>query len=373
MRQSLALCSCHADSEAAQSLRDYLALNCPWLAAQDLALAPSGREFLDTAERALSADVALVLLSPHAVPVAWTRQQWEPVLTGQAREMGTAVAYLLLAPCRFPEVLRKQRFFDLSADWRGGVRKVQQWLLQQRPLQGERADVLPAWPAIDEVPEQTVNNLALRLVDRPGMADGISGAAALAFARAHGESFEGVFWIDCARRSCAGVLGDVAQSLGLKLAGSLTQNRSALQEFVGGRRCLFLFEELSEPDRQSVQFGGAASVIFIAGSRDRPSTLPLTEAAVLFARWRREPERCLAHLGAAVAYVGCLNASCGPAEAAELTSLGNSLFALLLGQERLAEAYEIAGILLEYAWSEGELHDLARWEREKGWIEEAWG
>src|SRR5581483_4452059 len=254
--QSLVICSSALDGPMAGKIRCYLEANCRSFAVDDHAIVPSGNELFETLERALSADVVLLLLSPDSVPAVWSRQEWEPVLLERPRELGTALAFLLGRPCRFPEILRKQRFFDLSGDWRTGIRKLRHWLLDQNPLKQERSDALPPPSSRAEVSTELLLDLERRIVDQPGTICDVRRDTALAFAHAYSLDFEGTFWLDCAGRSRAGVIGDTAHAIGVKLTGTVAQNSLALRDFCGEPRCLFIFDQLAPQDRELVTPNG---------------------------------------------------------------------------------------------------------------------
>jgi hypothetical protein len=283
--------------------------------------------------------------------------------------LGTALAFVLVRPCRFPEIFRKQRFFDLSADVRSGLRKLRRWLLEQNPLKQERIDLLP--PPPHSAPE-VLPNLE-PLLDRPGAVHDVLREPALAFAHAHTRDFEGVFWLDCAARSRAGVIGDTAHALGLQLTGPTVQNAVALREFCAKRRCLFVFDTLTTQDRDMVTFNGRASIIFTAGSEERFSGLTLAGTVELVSHWRTDPEQCLHHLRDAERWLQILKQDHSPQAVSLVRDLGAYSFGLLRQHNRLAEAYEILEILSKLAWEEGNATDLRRWEWEKSWIREAWG
>ncbi len=365
--QSLVLCHTAADAHVARQLQQFLEINCPFPSWQEAVVFQSGDALLSSVERALSADIALLLLSPNAVPATWRREDWEPVLISQPRQFGSELGYLCVHPCRFPEVLRRKNFFDLSADLLGGFRKVKRWLLQENPLKQETVELLPPLLAGANASGESPENLRRQLADAPGVVYDVSREAALEFAYAHTTDFEGVFWVNCARRSQAGILGDTAHALGLKLAGRAAQNRLALVEFCAQRRCLFVFEHLVH-NRDLVNFGNRASVMFVA-AQSEPAVLPLDKTAELFANWKRDPLPCLQSLGDAQEHLRRL---ANGSEALAHKALGASIFALLQQSERLAEAYEVLDVLSKHAWAEGDSSDLRRWEWEKSWIREAW-
>jgi hypothetical protein len=370
--QSLVICSSAVDAPVAGKIRRYLEANCRSIAVDD-AIVPSGNELLETLERALSADAVLLLLSPDTNPGVRPREEWEPVLFEQPRELDTALAFLLARPCRFPELLRRQRFFDLSGDWHTGIRKLRCWLLDQNPLKQERSDLLPPCSSRTDVSGELLLDLERRIVDQPGTLCDVRRDTALAFAHGYSRDFEGTFWLDCAGRSRAGVIGDTAHALGLKLTGPVAENSLALREFCSGPRCLFVFDRLTVENRELVTLQGRASVIFTADSAEPTSTLPLAETVEIFAHWRSDSARCLHHLRDAGQHLQILNHDWSVDIAAAVKSLAASMFGLLRQQDRLAEAYEVLEILSKWAWNDGDAADLRRWEWEKSWIRSAWG
>jgi hypothetical protein len=356
----------------AHHLRSYIEANCPSILLHDTVVIPSADEVLETVDGALSSDICLLLLSPDSIPGVWSRQQWEPVLVEQPRELGSALAFVLVRPCGFPQVLRKSRFFDLSVDVRGGRRKLRQWLVEQMPLKRDRVEVLPPRSGVCDLVSGNAD-LEDQVLDKPGICFDVPRESALSFAHAHRRNFEGVFWFDCLERDRAGVMGDTAHALGLKLTGPVGENAVALQEFCAGPRCLFVFDALAAEHREVVAFGGRASVIFTKLAGEPACFLTLTDTVELFSRWRTEPKECLRHLRDADRNLRALRTT-SPAETAlAAKTLGTYVFGLLRQQERLAEAYEVVQILSKLAWEEGDATDLRRWEWEKSWIRESWG
>lgn len=366
--QSLVICSAPADKATAGKIRRYLDVNCSFIAVQEEAVVSSPNELLETVDLALSAEIVLLLLSPGAIPNTWSREQWEPVLVDQPRELHTALAFLLVRPCRFPEILRKQRFFDLSTDLPTGLRKLRRWLLEQNPLKQERIELLPA------VLHNVTSALPKleHLVDEPGSAYDIPREPALAFAHAHTRDFEGVFWLDCAGRSRTGLIGDTAHALGLQLTGPTAQNAATLREFCANRRCLFIFDALAAEHRELLTFNGRTSAIFTTGPEEQFSEAPLAETVELFACWRTDPETCLHQLREAERCFQTLQNDRSAEIVSLVRDLGAHTFGLLRQHNRLAEAYEVLDFLSKLAWNEGNASDLRRWEWEKSWIREKW-
>ncbi len=371
--QSLVICSATADSAAADQIRRYLELNCPNISIEGNAIAEPATGLLDAIERALSADIAVLLISPDVVPAGWSRSQWEPVLVQQPRELGTELAFAMLRPCRFPEVLRKQHFFDFSTNWRDGMRKLRSWLLEQNPLKQERANLLPVWTDSAAVDSDVITQIEDQIGNQPGVMSDVPRAAALAYAEAHSLDFEGVFWIDCFGRSRAGIIGDTAHALGLKLTGPEEENSAALREFCGGHRNLYVFDQMLHKYRELMSFGAWASVIFTQQSEAQRKTLTLAETVELFAEWRNKPALCLRHLGDACLHLGVLETDCTEETAVLAKEAGADAFNLLQHYERVAEAYEFAEVLSRRAWSDGDRVALERWELEKRWILQSWG
>lgn len=113
------VCHAAANKLVSEELIQYLAVNCPTqLAAR---VVEAGEYLMDAVEDEPSADFILVLLSPDSAGSApWNRERWENVLVTQAKEIGTKIAYLVLQECKFPDLLRRKNFFDLSHDLHNG-------------------------------------------------------------------------------------------------------------------------------------------------------------------------------------------------------------------------------------------------------------
>lgn len=322
----------------------------------------SAGDFLGAVERAISGDLALVILSPHSV-TPWKRERWEAALVDAPREFGTQIVFLLAGECKFPDLLRRKIFFDSSRASAAGLRAFKRWLLEQSSGAAEKPVHLPLEPAAPLAPE-SLERLFVALADRPGVAD-LAREEALGFAREAGRDFEGAFWIHCGGRSRAGVLGDLAHSLGLRLAGPVESNREALCRLCVTRRCLFLFADLDSADREWAGFGGKSSIIF---TRDfeQPRIAP-ADLMQLFAAWPRNVDSCAAALGQAQSF---FREILDDGVAAEF---GLAILALLKHLDRLAEASELLDLLADAARRAGDplrAHRLA-WER--SWIEESWG
>ena len=132
--RSTILCYAAADADFARELAGFIELNCAATRFDKEALIQPGCDLIDAAERALSADCLLILLSPDSWSGTWLRARWEPILVDEARKFETQIAYVLLRPCKFPDVFRRNAFFDLSEDRLAGQRILKRWLLRQNPF-----------------------------------------------------------------------------------------------------------------------------------------------------------------------------------------------------------------------------------------------
>jgi hypothetical protein len=367
--RSAVLCHAAGDASFADELADFLEVNLSFNVARDEGVVRAGFDLVDAAEWGLSADLALVLLSPASVPGAWVRARWEPVLLAEPRELGTPIAFLLLDDCKFPELLRRGAFFDLGQNRLEGLRALKRWLLsKQRPA----PDVvgLPVAEPVTPLAPELLDELQREIGDRPGTRERLGEDAALAFIQECRDDFDGVFWIDCAHRSRAGIVGDIAQALGLRLPGTLEQNRDALQCFLADRRCLLVFTGMGAEDRELVDFTGRASLIFVASgaATGAPSLEPV---ATLFGSWARNHEACLGALGDAQYWLRRLLAC--PDRLREALRLGAAMAALLKHCDRLAEAQETLEMMEQAARDHGDPLTAHRLAWEQSWILERWG
>jgi hypothetical protein len=260
--------------------------------------------------------------------------------------LGTRLACVLLRDCRFPELFRRGSFFDLSTDSLAGMRGLKRWVWgASAPIQGGGG----------------FEALRRRIADRPATETGLRREEAHAFAEECREDFEGVFRIDCARRTRPGILGDIGDALGLRLVESAEGNRAALKESCATRRCLFVFDHLAEEDRDVAELGGKTSVIITQS--EAPDRRPLDELEMLFASWPRHPEDCLRALGDGGSWVR---------DGASMP-LGFAVLALLKNFDRLAEACEILDCMANAARTAGDLLTAHRLTWELSTIRQKWG
>src|SRR4051812_13788353 len=114
--KSLILCSAPEDEILARRLADFIEINLPFMVSREECMVGPRLDLMEAAERALSADAALVLLSPSSVPKVWDRSVWESALIDGPKQFQTRFGIVLLSDCKFPAVLRRQHFFDASTD-----------------------------------------------------------------------------------------------------------------------------------------------------------------------------------------------------------------------------------------------------------------
>jgi hypothetical protein len=362
--RSTAICYSPADSGAATELRAYLETNCP--VTMEDGVVQMGADLLDAVEIGLSYDAVLVLLSPDATQPAWTRKRWESVLFEQPKQLRTRIVYILLADCKFPAVLRKETFFDLSQDFASGRRSLKRWLLAKWAPE-RSAPKLPARAA--DLAGIDIDSLAT-LADWPEFVQTDSRESALAFAYACHSDFERVVWVNCARRGRPGVLGDAAHGLGLRLEGSWEDNAQALRDYCAEHRLLFVFENLDAGAADLVNFGGKASVIVLEGGESKPRQL-LADLMRLFSSWKRHAENCLDVLGDVESYLDSpeiLQEQHWP----EACALCSAAVALLKDYGRLAEAFDLLARISSATQVRGDLAAQGQVEWETSWILEQW-
>ncbi len=367
--RSAVICYAPDDLAAAEELGAYLELNCPVAVYYDEGRIREGHDLIQAAERAISADIAIVLLSPASMPRAWVRSRWEPVFLKQAEEFGSYLACVLLGACPFPDLLRRKNFYDFASRRLEAKRSLKRALLDLDKSPRETV-ILPALEGELSLEPERLDALQTVLGDRPA-SEIVDAGTARQFAHACAQDFAGVFWIDCRLRSRTGILGDAGEALGLLLAGSPEQNRRDLIAFASDRRCLFIFHEMAAEERGWFELGGRCSTIFTPAGRER-RVLPLVDAVALFSRWTTEADACLRALGDAEFHVRRLS-SAGSDDWEAIVQLGTAAVSLLKHRERLAEAYEMLDLMASACRAAGDVTTVYRLAWEQRWILERWG
>jgi hypothetical protein len=331
--ESIILAYALPDESFAHRLADFLEGNLPVVVSRTGAIVGAGVDLIEAADRALSGDVALVLLSPDSVPGRWNRPAWERVFLEAPAELQTFLGFVLVRDCHFPGLLRKQRFFDATTGEVPAFRQIRQWLFHPHE------NLRPFPPAAAEL-----EDLRSRIADRAGT-DEISPTLAVRFADECRNDFENVYWFDCRKRSRAGIVGDIGGELGLRMAGTTEQNILTLQNWCAGHRVLFVFVGLEAEDREFLP-GGRASAIFTSAA-----------GAAL-----HKPVRS-ATTDAVRAFYDALDSHRGNA-----TSLGWTAVSRLKAQERFMEALEVAGAMAVLAYEFSDASAISRIAREQYWL-----
>ena len=89
-----------------------------------------GETLLSKAQEGLMADAMLVMLSPDSVPERWVREEWITAFWDQPQAARVSSATVLCRACRFPDLLSRKNFFDLTEDRLDAFRRIKQWLLR---------------------------------------------------------------------------------------------------------------------------------------------------------------------------------------------------------------------------------------------------
>lgn len=226
-----------------------------------------GENLLDKTGEGLSAQAILVLLSPASVPGQWARDEWMRALIHEPRDAGVPIAFLLCGDCRIPELLRRGKFFELGNDPLAAFRKVKHWLLEVQPARPDPPR-LPR-PVHRGSRETELETLRCAIADKPGLAliEGPPGAGKTAlaaeFADRHESDFEWTVWVDCAHRGAAGIAGDLASVLGLRLERSIAESNESVRRFLETRRVLLVLDG-ADATAAGVVAGGSTSVLLTA-------------------------------------------------------------------------------------------------------------
>jgi hypothetical protein len=341
---ALILCYSPKDAAQARALGGYLETNLSYQISYEEGLVGDGVDLVEATERALSAEAALVLLSPHSAPAAWRREEWEPVFFHKPAELGTLLGLVLLSECRFPELFRRHRFFDASQDLMTAARRIRRWLL--RPDQPYSGDL---------------RNHAL--AEAPGIEDLLYDEA-MALAAECAADFEAVIDVDCRNRSRAGILGDVGQFAGVRLAGTTQENLATVQQWCAEHRVLFVIRNASSADRRVLALGGKASVAFTTTGESA-----MLETAAIGAPFFQSPQDetlCARQTGAAVNLIGELLTE----DFESALRLAWNVIQFLRPRERYAEMVELLGAMEKEARLRQDALALYRIEWEQSWLRE---
>jgi hypothetical protein len=334
--KSVSICHALEDRERARELSRFLELNFGF----EVSPEDAGRDLPAAVERALSANFAIVMLSPASVPAPLKREAWEPAFLKAPAEYGTPIAFVLIQDCAFPELLRRQQFFDCSQNFLAGARALKRWILaHERGIPAAPEPVIdalaPFWPAI---------------VDQPGSCKDLDPDVASSLAREARADFEAVHRFRCAGRPLAAILGELGSALALKLPGPVDENRRGLTWHCAAHRYLLIFDGATESMREALEFGGRCSVVFTPPAEPAPPA-PVSEISS-------------ANIAEAIDYALALL----PQDAEAGGRLAAQIVFVLSGCDRYAEADLVLEAMQQAGGSRME------WAaRERAWIHGRWG
>ncbi len=265
---SFVICHAPADAALVAQLAEYLTANLSVEVSFD-----TEPPLVQAVERAISAPFALAVFSPAAIPEVWKRPEWEPVFLKDPEEFGSHLGFFLAADCKFPEILRRERFFDATAGFLEAARLVRQWMLHPYQL-----------------PRRIFGHADLRasLSDRPGTLHGLDSASP--FLTECALDFGQVCRVDARGRTATSILGETGYQLGAALKETSERNRELLVEYLTIHRALLIYDNLPEEHRDLVAFGGLATVVTTTGPSPVTSvpdflTLPDRLEVSLVAGW----------------------------------------------------------------------------------------
>jgi len=238
-----------ADAQLAHDLSAFLNLGCNTVCLPEDGVMRPSDDLLTKAEDALSADVVILLLSDASVPERWLRDRWESVLVEQARSMRTGIVTVLVRECGFPQLLRRERFFDLTQGQTKGLRLLKRWFW--RPNTNESVSVSCS---------PDLEHLYTGLADRTGSLEA-DASIAVRFAEEARQEFEQVVWIPCHGRSLAQAAGAAGHQLGLALESRAAANAARVRELLAERRCLLVLDSPNPDVRDSLIPGGRTSTL----------------------------------------------------------------------------------------------------------------
>src|SRR5260370_21491664 len=128
----------------------------------------AGETLVSKAADGLQAEVILLILSPDSCPRLLKRPEWEPAMRDEPKKAGVKVGTILAGNCAFPDVLRREAFFDVTQDCLAGLRKIKRWLLGLQPR--SELDFEPARQTCFHNRVAELETLWQALADAPGAA-----------------------------------------------------------------------------------------------------------------------------------------------------------------------------------------------------------
>jgi hypothetical protein len=228
----------HAPSDAAfaQELSAFLETGCDAVCFVDDAALKPGQDLLTRAETGLSSDLLLLLLSHASNLTRWVRERWEPILMGEASDVGTRVAVFLLEECEFPPIFRRRlKFFNATSNRREALRQLKRW------IHGVRRGTPPSMLFSPDL-----EHLYRDLADCTGALTE-SGTLAARFAAEAAHDFEAVLWIPAHGKTLAQIAGEIGVQLEMTLDGPLEENCRSIREVLSCTHCLLVLDAPEVP------------------------------------------------------------------------------------------------------------------------------
>jgi hypothetical protein len=355
----VSLVRAEADAGTALHLEEYLGLNC-YVDIQHLS---TGDDLLEAIGRGLSADVMILLLSPHSVPGPLKRSEWEPLLGNPLEDHSTDVAFVSLAPCPFPKVLMRSNVFDYRTDPLACARALKRWIFSLRP---------PACPA--SLPRTTdgvaPEILWTQLADRPATVRLASVAAARAFAEQSADDFESIFWIDARAVTLTEVTGDLSVQMGLQPSGPTPQNLETIRDLCRRYRCLLVLEGANNDVADAFDPLERSSVVVVEPGDPLPPVTPamVADQAAALSHWISNPAAAVPNSAAIRRTLDWLMAH----DWNRALQFAGPAISYHKQHRRLAEAFALLELIIDDAVRHGNPEAL-HFARERQWILEEWG
>ncbi len=361
----------YGDSEEtlAGEIADYLETNCRVMVDRSLRVTPEF-DVLEASGRALGADAAILFLSPRSVPRRLERREWEPLFLEAAGNHHTHVSFVKVADCPFPQVLLRSRCYSLTPDVVACARGLRRWLIELQPP----AQPIFAVPAGVATPceGEVLEMLRRAIVDRPGRAEITTPERARWFAEAVRADFEGILWVDCRGASWAGIAGETGTQLGLRLPGELDCNVEIIKDILAAHRCLIVM--LGDCETATEQFAGPGRTSLLRVTEPQPQEELSIDAARSHLRslssWMTDP--------ASVPASGTIRRTLDwllfkPEDWITACDFSRAALAFFRFQDRLAEGYEVADLMLSASVARQDGVAADEFGRERAWILESWG
>jgi hypothetical protein len=309
-----------------------------------MAEAAAPEDLLDLIDQCLASESVIVVLSPSAIPTLWPRTEWEQIF----KDPESKIAYIELQPCPFPQILKRRNFFQSKESLR-------RWLI--KVLNPDR--IPPALP-----PGEKDESL-LHLVNQAGTAQQVRRAAAEWFASNYWRDFENIYWVECGSWTRAGIIGEIAHAMNLRLPGTVDQNIAALHDHAQHERALCIFENLTEEFLELAELGGKSSILILSPEAAPPEVTLQQLKEIFFAPTPDEP-LCLRLLGR------FMNLEQDPGDWPTIKSIGFRARLFYQRDIRQAEAHELLVWLGNQAHRHKDRIALEQIQREENWILDSW-